>query len=160
SNEHSQSRGRLRVTPAEVPDIARQILDNEVKPLVMRGWGIWANRGLCRRRAPDHTLLLNYHDVADIEEDRGSVSPPEFSSKLRWLKGRGYAPITLKQLISSNGRPGGKYVLLTFDDGRQGVAAHGLPLIDELGFTAIVYVIPDFLGTTRWFSYHKEPPSW
>ena len=43
----------------------------------------------------------------------------------------------------------GKYFVLTFDDGRKGVHRYALPLLQKLGFTATIFVVPQWIEKTE-----------
>ena len=42
--------------------------------------------------------------------------------------------------------PGAKHFVLTFDDGYEALKHHAFPILKELGFRALVFVITDFVG--------------
>jgi peptidoglycan/xylan/chitin deacetylase (PgdA/CDA1 family) len=76
-----------------------------------------------------------------------SVSPEAFADQLRLLQVRGFTPLTTSRLADAwrGGEPlPPRPVLITFDDGYQGVHRHALPVLRELGFPTTVFV------TTGW----------
>ncbi|MFD5157232.1 polysaccharide deacetylase family protein [Streptomyces hawaiiensis] len=100
--------------------------------------------------------ILMYHAVtrAPAPAVRGlSVSPGAFADQMRLLGDRGFTPITTARLAGAwrAGLPlPHRPVLITFDDGYQGVHRHALPVLRDLAFTATVFV------TTGWIRGHHE----
>ncbi|MFG2536675.1 polysaccharide deacetylase family protein [Streptomyces sp. NPDC048511] len=76
-----------------------------------------------------------------------SVSPGAFRTQMEILARRGFTPLTTTAL-GSHWRTGralpDRPVLITFDDGYEGVHRHALPVLAEHGFAATVFV------TTGW----------
>ncbi len=96
--------------------------------------------------------ILMYHEISEqkegAEQNPWCVSPENFARQMRWLKENGYKTISLTELqkgIEKNKETDQKSVVLTFDDGREGVYTHVFPLIQELGFTATVYIVPSWV---------------
>ncbi|MFE0000753.1 polysaccharide deacetylase family protein [[Kitasatospora] papulosa] len=91
-----------------------------------------------------------YHAVGHRPADRVyglSVSPGAFRTQMEILARRGFTPLTTAALAASwrTGRPlPSRPVLITFDDGYEGVHRYALPVLAEHGFVATVFV------TTGW----------
>jgi peptidoglycan/xylan/chitin deacetylase (PgdA/CDA1 family) len=104
-----------------------------------------------------------YHNVGNEPDDRGTISTEELTAQWSWLGSQGYTNVSLDriawELAAGKLEPGPRFAI-TFDDGRFGVYRKALPLLRAFGFTATVYVVPGFLGQTRWFSYRRTPASW
>ncbi|GAA1249055.1 polysaccharide deacetylase family protein [Kitasatospora nipponensis] len=93
--------------------------------------------------------ILMYHSVADEEEDPYllTVSPQRFAAQMRWLAGRGWRGVSMRELLAA--RAAGRrdrLVGLTFDDGYADFARHVVPVLRAYGFTATAYVVADRLG--------------
>ncbi|MEU2510755.1 polysaccharide deacetylase family protein [Streptomyces syringium] len=89
--------------------------------------------------------ILMYHAVAHTPSRAAhalSVSPAAFGEQLRLLAERGFSPLTAEQLASA-WRDGlvlpPRPVLITFDDGYEGVHRYALPVLVEHGFTATLF---------------------
>ncbi len=97
------------------------------------------------RGAPDSDALpvLMYHSIsADPETDRSAyykvcTAPARFAEQMRWLKTRGYRTDNARTLA------------ITFDDGYRDNFTVALPLLEECGFTATIYLPTDFIDDTR-----------
>ncbi|MFF2526908.1 polysaccharide deacetylase family protein [Streptomyces liangshanensis] len=91
-----------------------------------------------------------YHAVAHRPADAThalSVSPEAFAAQMELLAARGFTPVTTAALGHA-WRTGGalprRPVLITFDDGYEGVHRHALPVLAAYGFAATVFL------TTGW----------
>jgi peptidoglycan/xylan/chitin deacetylase (PgdA/CDA1 family) len=97
--------------------------------------------------------VLMYHKVGVPPE--GSrlkklwVSVSEFRWQLGYLKRRGYAPITLRQVADKMKEgislpPNG--VVITFDDGYRNNFENALPVLQEFGFPATIFIVVNAVG--------------
>lgn len=90
--------------------------------------------------------VLMYHAVAAAPNDATrvlSVAPEAFAEQMALLGDRGFTPVTTAEL-AAGWRSGGplpeRPVLVTFDDGYEGVHRHCLPVLAEHGFRASLFV--------------------
>ncbi|MFH8656182.1 polysaccharide deacetylase family protein [Streptomyces afghaniensis] len=77
-----------------------------------------------------------------------SVSPRAFTDQMRLLADRGFTPVTTARLAAAwrGGSPLPLHpVLITFDDGYEGVHRHALPVLAEHGFPATLFVSTGWL---------------
>lgn len=95
--------------------------------------------------------ILMYHAVGRRPAEaayRLSVSPDAFAEQMRLLGDRGFTPLTTAQLGAA-WRGGGtlprRPVLITFDDGYEGVHRHALPVLAAHGFAATLFVSTGWL---------------
>lgn len=90
--------------------------------------------------------ILMYHAVAADPNDATralSVAPEAFAEQMAVIADRGLTPLTTADLAARwrSGRPlPGRPVLITFDDGYEGVHRHALPALAEHGFPATLFV--------------------
>lgn len=95
--------------------------------------------------------ILMYHAVGHRPASAVyglSVSPRAFRAQMEILAGRGFTPLTTAALGEGwrSGRPlPSRPVLITFDDGYEGVHRHALPVLAEHGFAATVFVSTGWL---------------
>lgn len=99
--------------------------------------------------------ILMYHDLgppaSGMFPDQ-SVAPDQFESQIAWLANHGYVGIRTSDWIAwrHNGRSlPGKPVVVSFDDGYEGVATYGLPILERYGFGAIVFVVTRRIGSSN-----------
>ncbi|WP_274556534.1 polysaccharide deacetylase family protein [Streptomyces spiramyceticus] len=95
--------------------------------------------------------ILMYHAVGHRPAKaayRLSVSPEAFAEQLELLDERGFTPLTTAQLGAA-WRGGGvlppRPVLITFDDGYEGVHRHALPALAKHGFASTLFVSTGWL---------------
>ncbi|SEQ85084.1 Peptidoglycan/xylan/chitin deacetylase, PgdA/CDA1 family [Streptomyces sp. yr375] len=90
--------------------------------------------------------ILMYHAVAADPSDATrtlSVTPEAFTEQLAVIADRGLTPLTTADLAARwrTGRPlPDRPVLITFDDGYEGVHRHALPALAKHGFPATLFV--------------------
>ncbi|MEV5379475.1 polysaccharide deacetylase [Streptosporangium nondiastaticum] len=95
--------------------------------------------------------ILMYHAVAHTPARATyglSVSPHAFARQMRLLADRGFHPLTTEELAKAwragSGLPR-KPVLITFDDGYEGVHRHALPTLVEHRFSATLFASTGWL---------------
>ena len=94
--------------------------------------------------------ILMYHEIAGPAEteSRLAVSPANFAAQLGYLRDAGFTAITAAELsaaLAAGGRPlPARPVVLTFDDGYADFHRRAMPLLDQHGFAATLFV------TTGW----------
>lgn len=101
--------------------------------------------------------ILMYHQVAPATGDgaprmRYRVTPEAFASQLDYLKRAGFRSVALEDWCAAvhYRRPlPGRAVVLTFDDAYRDFGQHAFPLLQQYGFSAIVFVPCGFIGGTN-----------
>jgi peptidoglycan/xylan/chitin deacetylase (PgdA/CDA1 family) len=97
------------------------------------------------------TSILTYHSL-DESGSVTSVAPHHFREHMRSLARRGFAGISLSELLDGWDDIGPlppRPVVLTFDDGFANVLEHAAPLLSELGFRATIFVVSGRCGQTN-----------
>ncbi|MEF9902860.1 polysaccharide deacetylase family protein [Streptomyces sp. P9-A2] len=95
--------------------------------------------------------ILMYHSVAADPNDATralSVTPRAFAEQMAVIAARGLTPVDTAGLAACwrTGRPlPARPVLITFDDGYEGVHRHALPVLAEHGFPATLFVSTGWL---------------
>ncbi|MCP3770617.1 MULTISPECIES: polysaccharide deacetylase family protein [unclassified Streptomyces] len=101
--------------------------------------------------ADERVPILMYHSVAVDPDDATralSVSPRAFAEQMAVIAARGLTPVDTARLAARwrTGRPlPARPVLITFDDGYEGVHRHALPVLAEHGFSATLFVSTGWL---------------
>ncbi|MET7700389.1 polysaccharide deacetylase family protein [Streptomyces sp. NPDC005485] len=95
--------------------------------------------------------ILMYHSVATAPNDATralSVAPEAFAEQLTLLADQGFTPVNTATLAASwrSGDPlPPRPVLITFDDGYEGVHRHALPVLAKHGFASTLFVSTGWL---------------
>ncbi|MFG2653073.1 polysaccharide deacetylase family protein [Streptomyces sp. NPDC048436] len=96
--------------------------------------------------------ILMYHSIAHeptLDTRELSVSPGAFAEQLGLLGERGFTPLSTAGLAAIWRTPGrtlpARPVLITFDDGYEGVHRHALPVLAEHGFASTLFVSTGWL---------------
>jgi peptidoglycan/xylan/chitin deacetylase (PgdA/CDA1 family) len=85
-------------------------------------------------------LILCYHAVSPTWESFLAVEPDRLRGQVSHLLRRGYMAKTLSDALAD---PGGRTLVVTFDDGYRSILERGLPVLRDLGVPATVFVPTD-----------------
>lgn len=105
-------------------------------------------RAMARRRS----VLVAYHGVAarapDLDPHNLSVTPAAFRTQVELLMGAGFELVTVAELAqrAGGGRPPAGLAALSFDDGMDNNHSVLLPILQEYGIPATVYVTTGIIG--------------
>ena len=100
-----------------------------------------------------HHLLPKEDCVGLFAENNIVVSTERFCRDMEQLKQMGYQTITLRQLeafVRKEESFPGKYVVITFDDGYLSNKKYAQPVLEKLGYTAVIFVL------TGWIEEHPQ----
>lgn len=91
--------------------------------------------------------ILTYHKIGPTF-DLGIThqSRNQFRTQLKNLKDEGFSSFSLKQAYNSEKELPQKSFAITFDDGYENIYTCGFPVLQELGFTATVFIVSGFTG--------------
>jgi peptidoglycan/xylan/chitin deacetylase (PgdA/CDA1 family) len=87
--------------------------------------------------------VLAYGPLAADRRARGVVSAAAFDEQMRDLKAGGYHVLALDEFVGylrQERQVPRKSVVLTFDDAHRGFVQHARPVLQELGFPAVLFV--------------------
>ena len=88
--------------------------------------------------------VLAYHKITDQWElSYTMLYPKQFERQMRALAKKGFRGKSLKEYLTD---PGEKNFVLTFDDAYESVYRFAFPLLEELGFTATVFALSNYIG--------------
>ncbi|HNT98569.1 MAG TPA: polysaccharide deacetylase family protein [Elusimicrobiales bacterium] len=97
--------------------------------------------------------ILMYHKVGNPPPgDRLPklwVRTADFRRQMDWLKKRGYAVMTLRDLAAVYGRgqePPERSAVITFDDGYRNNLTEALPVLAGFGFPCVVFMVSEAVG--------------
>jgi peptidoglycan/xylan/chitin deacetylase (PgdA/CDA1 family) len=103
---------------------------------------------LCRTRS----IILGYHGIArsPLWHDLSllSLSPKRFRAQLEMLIDAGFEFVTVAELarLAGGGTPPPGYAAISFDDGMRNNLTVALPILEEYGLRATVYVTIGYIG--------------
>jgi len=102
-----------------------------------------------------------YHAVADLAHDPNMlrVSPQRFEAQMRYLKQRNLRGVSVSELrrAMSTG-DASNLVGLTFDDGYKDFLHIAVPILEDFGFSATVFVVAGLLGKENRWKHAYHPP--
>jgi peptidoglycan/xylan/chitin deacetylase (PgdA/CDA1 family) len=115
--------------------------------------------------SPLRVPVLMYHEIADatVTSSRLAVSPDAFAAQLACLRDAGFTTLTAGALSGILAGGAGELpqrpVVLTFDDGFGDFHHEVMPLLDQYGFTATLFMTTGWAGlgdeTRRMLSWHE-----
>lgn len=97
--------------------------------------------------------VLMYHSIDDFKSPI-SVSPAQFAEQMDYLVAKGYTTWTASRFVDAvrDRQPfPKKLAVLTFDDGYLNNVTHALPILEQRGLCATVFMVTNNDG---------EPPKW
>jgi len=92
--------------------------------------------------------VLAYHSVG-LSNSVLSTQPAVFRRQLAYLKSQGYGTCSLSDYVQQKGRNptrDERAFLITFDDGFEDLYTCAFPILQELSFTAVIFLVTDFIG--------------
>jgi peptidoglycan/xylan/chitin deacetylase (PgdA/CDA1 family) len=107
--------------------------------------------------------ILAYHNIDEEgppELSRWRIAPAQFSEQMRFLQQHGYYSISLDEwadCIRAERSPGGRPVVITFDDGYKDFITNAVPVLTAAGFSATVFVVTDRVGGAADWDPAAEP---
>jgi peptidoglycan/xylan/chitin deacetylase (PgdA/CDA1 family) len=98
------------------------------------------------RRLP----ILTYHSLDDSGSPI-SISPVTFREQMARLHDQGWRTLRPDEVLAGHDQGGWpeRAFALTFDDGFENLATHGLDVLEEFGFSATVFVVSGWAGRTN-----------
>ena len=93
--------------------------------------------------------VLMYHDIKIRPVNMFDVTREDFCAQLDWLKKKGYRTLSLEEFtngISKQSFPK-KSILITFDDGYEGIYLHAAPELRKRNMCATFFIIPETVDT-------------
>ncbi len=116
---------------------------------------------LCLTPAPEGFPILEYHMVnaRELGEERAYAVPPkEFCQQLDYLQEQGYTTITLLEFMKA--KKGKlelpeKPIILTFDDGYEDNYTELLPILEERGMKAVVFMVTNSIGLEGYMTWEQ-----
>lgn len=94
--------------------------------------------------------ILLYHQIADIDPPSQYYMPPaDFKAQMEALRAWGYTPIPISLLveaITSGADLPPRPVVISFDDGDENVYTEAFPIMRDLGFPGVIYIISSALN--------------
>ena len=94
--------------------------------------------------------ILMYHSIADNSDEPFTVTVDDFRKQISWLYEEGFEVVSLLFLLKSiRARDYSslrKKVVITFDDGFKDFVTNALPVLQDHGATATVFLVTAMLG--------------
>lgn len=96
--------------------------------------------------------ILTYHNFSETKKDLMMVKKNSFEQQMKYLRDNNYTVITLDEFfdfLEFQKQLPKKSVVLTFDDGWQGVYTIALPVLKKYGYPATLFVYTDLINGSK-----------
>lgn len=96
--------------------------------------------------------ILTYHNFSETKQDLMMVRKDSFEQQMNYLASNGYTVVTLDDFfdfLEFRKQLPKKAVVITFDDGWQGVYTIALPILKKYGFPATLFVYTDLINGSK-----------
>jgi peptidoglycan/xylan/chitin deacetylase (PgdA/CDA1 family) len=93
--------------------------------------------------------VLVYHNIAAQRKGRLTIAASAFAEQMRYLKAEGYHAVGLDAFLAyllQHRQLSRNSVVIAFDDGHKGFLQYAQPVLKELGFPAVLFVVTDQIG--------------
>lgn len=109
-----------------------------------------ANKVVQAKPIEPKVVSLMYHKISEKPSELGAfcVSPETFEKDIVWLKENGYKFCFASEVdkIFEQDKSGGKYAVITFDDGYESDYKYAMPILEKHGAKATFFIIGSQLG--------------
>ncbi|CQR74899.1 Poly-beta-1,6-N-acetyl-D-glucosamine N-deacetylase precursor [Sporomusa ovata DSM 2662] len=116
--------------------------------------------GTDKFKRSDFPAVLMYHDIKETEINGFDVSVKDFCQQLDWLAAHEYKTLSVHEFVeclTQNIPFPKKSVLITFDDGYDGINTYAVPELRKRGMKATFFIIKNSMGTKlTGYSYLTE----
>lgn len=96
-----------------------------------------------------YPAVLMYHELKTTPLNEFDTTPADFASQLDWLKNNGYVTLSLEEFITYTQKGEGfpeKSVLITFDDGYEGIYDYAFPELKKRAMKAAFFITAFTVG--------------
>lgn len=95
---------------------------------------------------PENIISVSLHDVAGEKHDNITTPIEVFRRFCEDVHNAGYSLCSMGHYLTLDANVRKRSIVCTFDDGYTGLLENALPIMNEYGFTATVYVCTNYLG--------------
>ena len=143
-------RGRLRITPKPLRQAKGLVTHARSAAWLFPGHRDGRGNGI---------RILHYHRVSD-DRDELAVTPRHFREQMEFLSAEGWRVVDVVEAaeLIARGNGGGRVLGLSFDDGYRDVADNAVPVLEEHGFRATVFVATGVIDGEASLDWYEDPP--
>lgn len=101
--------------------------------------------------------ILMYHEITEGEpQEMHGVSRHSFAAQMAHLRDEGYQVVGLDEALAPRRWGPDRRVVITFDDGYVDNVTNAWPILQELGFPAIIFLVAGMMGQTSTWRTKEE----
>lgn len=105
---------------------------------------------------PESIISVSLHDVAGEKHDNITTPIEIFRKFCEDVHNAGYSLCSMEHYLALDANFRKRNIVCTFDDGYTGLLENALPIMNEYGFTATVYVCTNYLGQYNDWNYKDK----
>jgi peptidoglycan/xylan/chitin deacetylase (PgdA/CDA1 family) len=109
-------------------------------------------------RNKNEIIILMYHRVNYEVKKELSIKEKNFQWHMDYLKRKNYTVLSMDQAFRKikNNNIGGRYIVLTFDDGYKDFLTNAFPILNQYNFPSILYLVPGYIEQNQVFWWDKD----
>lgn len=105
---------------------------------------------------PESIISVSLHDVAGEKHDNITTPVEVFRKFCEDVHNAGYSLCSMRNYLAIDANDRKRCIVCTFDDGYVGLLQIAMPIMNEYGFTATVYVCTDYLGQSNDWNFKDK----
>ena len=105
---------------------------------------------------PDSIVSVSLHDVDGDEHDNITTPTTVFQKFCEDVNHMGFALCSMRDYLALETKDRKRHIVCTFDDGYVGLLQNAMPIMQQYGFTATVFVCTDYIGQPNDWNYKDK----
>ena len=105
---------------------------------------------------PDSIVSVSLHDVDGDEHDNITTPTKVFQKFCEDVNHMGFALCSMRDYLALETKDRKRHIVCTFDDGYVGLLQNAMPIMQQYGFTATVFVCTDYIGQPNDWNYKDK----
>lgn len=105
---------------------------------------------------PDSIISVSLHDIAGEEHDNITTPIEVFHKFCEDVSHKGFSLCSMRDYLALETKDRKRYIVCTFDDGYVGLLLNAMPIMQQYGFTATVFVCTDYIGQPNDWNYKDK----
>lgn len=125
-------------------DAYKKLLLNCNKQEIARKWNKLFDGST--KKVIEHITAIGLHDVHGDLHDNITTPVSVFQKFVKQIQLLGYGLCSMKDYLAKDIETRRSWIVCTFDDGYKGLNDYALPILDQYGFTATVFICTSLIG--------------
>lgn len=105
---------------------------------------------------PDSVISVSLHDIAGDVHDNITTPIDVFRQFCKDVNNAGFSLCSMQDYMALEAKDRKRHIVCTFDDGYVGLLQNAMPIMQQYGFTATVFVCTDYIGQLNNWNYKDK----